>query len=202
MSTDHPPVTRILALRHGESEWNAVGRWQGQEDPPLTESGLLQAVAAAEVLGTFDAVWASTLQRAAHTAAIIAEHIGVGPVQLHPGLMEASFGPWQGLTVAEIERDWPGYLAEHRRPDGAEPPEQVVDRALAAFRDIAGTTAGGEVLVVTHAGLIRTVCRALGQHDIRFPNLGGTWLIVHPDGRVAVGEQVQLVEPTAFRNTL
>jgi len=86
--------TRLLALRHGESEWNALGRWQGQADPPLTETGLLQAVAAGEQLGTFDAVWASTLQRAAHTAAIIAEAIGVGPVQLHPGLMEAANLEW------------------------------------------------------------------------------------------------------------
>ena len=202
MSTAHPPVTRILALRHGESEWNAVGRWQGQADPPLTETGLLQALAAAQQLGTFDAVWASTLQRAAHTAAIIAETIGVGPVQTHPGLMEAAFGPWQGLTHDEIEAGWPGYLAEHRRPDGAEQPEAVVARALDAFRDIATATSGGEVLVVTHAGLIRTVCRALGEHDFRFPNLGGTWFVVHADGRVTVGEQVQLVEPTAFRDTL
>ena len=51
MSSAHPPVTRILALRHGESEWNAVGRWQGQEDPPLTETGLLQALTAAQQLG-------------------------------------------------------------------------------------------------------------------------------------------------------
>jgi probable phosphoglycerate mutase len=200
-STSHP-VTRLLALRHGESEWNALGRWQGQEDPPLTEVGLLQAVAASEQLGTFDAVWASTLQRAAHTAAIIAEHIGVGPVQTHPGLMEASFGPWQGLTVAEIDAGWPGYLAEHRRPDGAEEPEAVVERALHAFRDIAAATPGGEVLVVSHAGLIRTVCRILGEHDVRFSNLSGRWFAVHPDGRVTVGEHVQLVEPNAFRDTL
>ena len=202
MTTSHQPVTRILALRHGESEWNASGRWQGQEDPPLTETGLLQAVAAAEQLGTFDAVWASTLQRAAHTAAVIAEHIGVGPVQLHPGLMEAAFGPWQGLTVAEIEAGWPGYLAEQRRPEGAEEPEAVVARAVQACNDIAMASPGGEVLVVTHAGLIRTLCHVLGHLEVRFPNLSGTWLIVHPDGRVAIGEQVQLVEPSAFRNTL
>lgn len=189
-------------MRHGESEWNAVGRWQGQADPPLTETGLLQAVAAGQQLGTFDAVWASTLQRAAHTAAVISEHIGVGPVQTHPGLMEAAFGPWQGLTVAEIEAGWPGYLAEHRRPEGAEAPEAVAARALHAFRDIAAATPGGEVLVVSHAGLIRTVCRLLGEHDARFENLSGRWFAVHGDGEVTVGEHVQLVEPAAFRDTL
>ncbi|HAP77391.1 MAG TPA: histidine phosphatase family protein, partial [Acidimicrobiaceae bacterium] len=141
----HP--TRLLVLRHGESEWNALGKWQGQADPPLTEVGMRQAVAVAEQLGTFDAVWSSTLQRAAHTAAILAEIIGVGPVQVHPGLMEAAFGPWQGLTIHEIEEGWPGYLAEHRRPEGAEEPEQVAQRALQAFREIAAEAPGGEVLV-------------------------------------------------------
>jgi len=194
--------TRLLVLRHGESEWNALGRWQGQEDPPLTEVGLRQAVFAAEQLGMFDAVWASTLQRAAHTAAILAELIGVGPVQLHPGLMEASFGPWQGLTIHEIEAGWPGLLAAHQRPDGAEDPEVVTARALGAFREIAAQNAGGEVLVVTHAGLIRTVRRALDAPDIRFTNLGGCWITVHGDGRVVAGEQVQLVDPTAFGDTL
>ena len=81
--------TSVLAIRHGESEWNAVGRWQGQADPPLTDAGMLQAVAAAQVLGTFDGVYASSLQRAADTAAIIAEAIGVGPVQLLDDLLSA-----------------------------------------------------------------------------------------------------------------
>ena len=200
----HPahPVTRLLALRHGESEWNALGRWQGQADPPLTDVGLRQALAAGEQLGTFDAVWASTLQRAANTAAIIAETIGMGPVQLDAGLMEAGFGPWQGLTITEIEAGWPDYLAEHRRPVGAEEPEHVAQRALHAFRRIAALSPGGEVLAVTHAGLIRTLRRALGADDIRYPNLGGCWFMVHDDGRVVPGEAVQLVEPTAFRETL
>lgn len=196
----HP--TRLLVLRHGESEWNALGKWQGQADPPLTEVGMRQAVAVAEQLGTFDAVWSSTLQRAAHTAAILAEIIGVGPVQVHPGLMEAAFGPWQGLTIHEIEEGWPGYLAEHRRPEGAEEPEHVAERALAAFRDIAAEAPGGEVLVVTHAGLLRTLRRALDAADIRFTNLGGCRMEVHPDGRVVAGEPVQLVDPVAFGDTL
>ena len=196
----HP--TRLLVLRHGESEWNALGKWQGQADPPLTEVGMRQAVAVAEQLGTFDAVWSSTLQRAAHTAAILAEIIGVGPVQVHPGLMEAAFGPWQGLTIHEIEEGWPGYLAEHRRPEGAEEPEQVAQRALQAFREIAAVAPGGEVLVVTHAGLLRTVRRALDAADIRFTNLGGCRMEVHADGRVVAGDAVQLVDPVAFGDTL
>lgn len=194
--------TRLLVLRHGESEWNALGRWQGQADPPLTETGMLQAVGAAEQLGTFDAVWASSLQRAAHTAAILCEVIGIGPVQLDDGLLEGAYGPWQGLTVHQIEEGWPGYLAQHRRPEGAETLEELGARALGAFRRIADATPGGEVLVVSHAGLLRAVRRELGATDVRFTNLTGCWFHVHPDGRVAAGDTVELIDPTTFGDTL
>jgi probable phosphoglycerate mutase len=192
----------LLTLRHGESEWNALGRWQGQADPPLTDAGMLQAVAAAQVLGGFGAVWSSTLQRAAHTAAIIAEALGIGPVQVDPGLMENAFGPWQGLTISEIEAGWPGYLADHRRPEGAEQAAAVAARALEAFRRIAAENPGDEVLVVTHAGLLRTLRRALDADDTRFTNLGGCWFDVHADGRVVAGEVVHLIDPQAFGDTL
>lgn len=194
--------TRLLVLRHGESEWNALGRWQGQADPPLTETGMLQAVGAAEQLGTFDAVWSSSLQRAAHTAAILCEVIGIGPVQLDDGLLEGAYGPWEGLTVHQIEEGWPGYLAEHRRPDGAETLDQLSERALAAFRRIADHSPGGEVLVVSHAGLLRAVRRELDAPDHRFTNLTGCWFHVHADGRVTVGDSVELVDPTTFGDTL
>ena len=202
-TSGHPHgVTRLLTVRHGESEWNAIGRWQGQADPPLTDAGMLQAAAAARVLGAFDAVWASSLQRASLTAEIIAEQLGIGPVQLHPGLMENAFGPWEGLTVAEIEHGWPGYLIDNRRPDGAEQPEEVTTRGLAALREIAEQHCGGEVLVITHAGLIRTLRRALDGSDLRFNNLGGCWFHVHDGGRIVAGDPVELVHPQTFGDTL
>ena len=199
--------TSVLAIRHGESEWNAVGRWQGQADPPLTDAGMLQAVAAAKVLGTFDGVYASSLQRAAATAAIIAESIGIGPVMLLDDVMENAFGPWQGLTISEIEQGWPGYLAEHRRPDGAEPTEVVLARGLRALRTIAAEHRGEQALVITHAGLLRTLHRELvvsnprglkagdDQASLRFANLGGCWFHVFESGEVEVGEVVSLIDP-------
>ena len=204
----------VLAIRHGESEWNAVGRWQGQADPPLTDAGMLQAVAAAKVLGTFGGIYASSLQRAADTAAIIAESIGIGPVQLLDDLMENAFGPWEGLTIHEIEERWPGYLAAHRRPEGAEPIADVLARGLRALRTIADEHPGQQALVITHAGLMRTLHRELvvsnsrglkagdDQASLRFANLGGCWFHVFDDDTVEVGEVVSLIDPQAFGDTL
>ena len=196
--------TSVLVLRHGESEWNAAGRWQGTEDPALTERGIRQAVAAGEALGTFDAVWASTLQRASLTADIIAEQLGIGPVNLDERLVEVGYGPWQGLTRPEIEAGWPGFLADLRRPDGAEAYEEVVGRITAAFRDIAAASPGGEVLVVAHGGMLRALRRSLGSadHDDHIPNLGGARFFVHPGGRIVAGELVSVIDSVTSLDVL
>lgn len=189
-------TTQLLVVRHGQSEWNAAGRWQGHADPPLDRAGQLQAAAAAEVLGTFDAVWASDLQRATLTARIIAELLGIGPVQIDARLRETDVGPWQGLTRAEVEEGWPGYLAEHRRPDGFEPYELAAARVAAALADIAADHPGGQVLVVSHGGVIRALRRSLGSSDPHLPNLSGTWIHAHGPGHLRTGDVVSLlVEP-------
>lgn len=189
--------TRLLVVRHGQSEWNAVGRWQGQADPPLDRAGQLQAVAAAELLGTFDAVWASDLQRARLTAEIIAELIGIGPVQIDPRLREVHVGPWEGLTRDEVEAGWPGYLAERRRPDGFEPYDAAAQRLSAALGDIAAEHPGGEVLVISHGGIIRAIRHELNAHTEHLPNLGGSWFTAHgphPTQRLSAGELVELAD--------
>ena len=174
-----------------------LGRWQGQADPPLTERGRQQAVAACGVLGSFDALWASTLQRAALTAEIIGEQLGIGPVQFDARLQETGVGQWQGLTLDQIEAGWPGYLAGHRRPDGAEPIDAVVERVTAAFVAIAEATPVGVVLVVTHAGVLRTMRRALGVSDERFGNLAGCWFHVAANGTITAEYPVELVDHSA-----
>lgn len=194
----------MLILRHGESEWNAAGRWQGTEDPALSERGIRQAVAAAEVLGTFDAVWASTLQRSSLTADIIAEHLGIGPVTLDERLVEVGYGPWQGLTRHEIESGWPGYLEQGRRPEGAEPFDAVVERITAAVGDIARATPGGEVLVVAHGGVLRLLRRSLGVggHDDSFANLAGARFTVSGDGRIVAEERVTVIDSATSADVL
>lgn len=179
----------ILLLRHGQSEWNAIKRWQGTADSPLTALGREQARTTARRLAAlqrpFGAVWSSDLDRAAETAGIIAGTLALGEPSRDPRLREAHAGEWEGLTVDEIELRFPGWLADHRRPDRFEPYASVVDRVSAALGDIAvqtvngerdGNGVGGAALVVAHSGVIRSMVRHLGGIDERIPNLGGVWL--------------------------
>jgi uncharacterized phosphatase len=176
---------RLLVLRHGRSEWNAVRRWQGNFDSPLDAVGRAQAAVVADELDGLDERWdrpvASTLGRAAETASIIAATLGLPPPRLDERLIEAHAGEWEGLTPDHIESTYPGWLASHRRPAGFEPFDSVVARATAALVDVAsGLAPGTSGLVVSHSGLIRSVVRSLGLTDTRIPNLGGVWFRLAP----------------------
>ena len=194
-SPDEAAPTRMLLVRHGQSEWNAVGRWQGQADPALTDQGRLQAREASRALGTVDAVWASDLQRAVETATIVADHLGVGPVVLDVDLRERDAGEFSGLTRPEIAARFPGYLDDGRRPPGWEPDEALLARALRALRRIAAEVPGGDVLVVTHGGLVYAVEAHLGEEFARLANAEGRWLEVGPGDAVRLGERVLLSAP-------
>lgn len=189
-----PDVTRILLVRHGQSEWNAIGRWQGQADPPLNDQGRLQAREAARAVGAVDAVWASDLQRAVGTATIIAEEIGVGPVVVDPDLRERDAGEFSGLTRPEIEARFPGYLAAGRRPPGWEADAHLLARARRAVHRIAAEVPGGDVLVVTHGGLVYTIEESLGATHKRLANAEGRWVEVG-SGPLRLGERVLLALP-------
>ena len=175
-------TTNILVVRHGQSEWNRERRWQGHADSPLSELGVEQAVAAANALRDdcppFDAVLASDLCRASHTAELLAAALGLGAVRLDARLREAGAGEWQGLTPEEIARLWPGWLEAGRRPPGAEPHEAAAERFLAALRDASAALPGAHVLVVSHSGVVRAARRLVGAPEVKFPNLAGAWFHV------------------------
>ena len=187
-------MLRLLLTRHGESEWNAVGRWQGQADPALSDTGRRQAGLAADRLGSVDAIVASDLERARHTATVISELLGVGPVLVEPGLRERDAGEWSGLTKDEVEQEWPGYLDSQRRPPAFEPDEPFLERILAGLAGIQERVGDGDVLVITHAGVIYAIERHLGVGFERMPNLGSRWLTDHDD-RLALGERLLLIDP-------
>ena len=189
------PVGRLLLVRHGQSTWNADGRWQGQEDPPLSTTGVRQARAAAATIGGFDLIAASPLERALTTATVIADALGVGPVVTDPDLVERHAGGFQGLTRPEIDERFPGYLADGRRPPGWELDDDVTMRASGALARIAAQVGeGGTALVVTHGGVIACLERLVGaRREGRLPNLGGRWFEVGP-GVLRAGEAVLLVD--------
>lgn len=201
-------MTRILLARHGQSAWNASGRWQGWADPPLTELGRQQAWAAAACIGTVDAVVASDLERAVATAIVISEAIGVGPVVVEPDLKERDVGEWTGCTRAEIAERWPdafaAFLAGRAAggdgvpvtPPGGETLEVVLERTAAALLRIAELVGpAAEVVAISHGGVIRAVERALGRDPAPIANLGAFWVEVDQGGRLRLGERVLLIDP-------
>lgn len=193
-------MPRLLLVRHGQSEWNADGRWQGQADPPLSDLGRLQARAAGATIGAVDAIVASPLERAHLTAMAISESVGVGPVLVVDDLMERHAGEWQGLTRAQIDAQYPGYLedrGEHRRrPPGWEDDDVLLERVLRAIATILTELDGADdVVAVTHGGVIYALERHLGADFQRIPNLGARFVTVDATGRMALGERLLLVDP-------
>lgn len=186
-------TTRLLVLRHGQSEWNAEGRWQGQADIALTAQGVTQAQQAAEKLGAFDLIATSTLQRARRTAEIIVDHLGLKDLLVDDRLKESHIGPWQGLTYEEIEAGWPGFLNSRQQPPGFEPNSNVVARMTQAFIDIADKCRGGQALVISHSGAIRTLRRELNVVDTRLENLGGSWFEIDAQNKLRAGRQISIL---------
>jgi broad specificity phosphatase PhoE len=155
-------VTRLIVWRHGNTDWNADSRVQGQTDVPLNDLGHQQAIDAAELLLRLrpDVIVASDLKRAADTAAALAALTGL-PVHYDDRLRERYFGAWQGLTMAEVAEQRP---AEYRRwqagadvlGDDVETLDDLgkrVAEALQAAIDLAPP--GGTAVVVTHGAAAR-----------------------------------------------
>jgi broad specificity phosphatase PhoE len=170
-------VRRVLFLaRHGETDWNRDGRWQGHTDVELNDAGRAQALALAELLRGRDIgrVHTSDLRRARETAEIVADRLGVGGLVVDRDLRERSFGIFEGLTrdecAARFPELWAAYRADTRRvPPGAEPHDGLVRRLHEAVTRAASGAAGLEapaeaaILVVSHGGAIRAlVARATG----------------------------------------
>ena len=186
-------MTRLLLVRHGQSTWNADGRWQGQADPPLSDLGRLQARHAAASVGAVAGIYASHLERARVTAEIIGEELGIGPVIVDERLSERDAGEWSGLTRPEIEAEWPGWIDDGRRPPSWEPNDRLLPRTLAALGRIHDEVGEGDVLVVTHGGLIYTLEEHLGARHRRIGNLEARWVDVEGED-LRLGSRVELVD--------
>jgi broad specificity phosphatase PhoE len=194
--------TRLFLVRHGESTWNADGRWQGQADPPLSPLGERQAEAAVRgFIEPIDAVWTSDLRRAARTAEILAAGLGIDSPRPEIRLRERDVGEWSGLTRAEIEERWPGYLEGRRSPSGFERDEDLRARAESAVLDLAHGAPEATLVVVTHGGVIRTLERGLGADSAPIPNLGGRWIRAGAQS-LELGDRQLLIDPDDIEVTV
>ena len=154
-------MTTLLLVRHGETDWNRDGRWQGHSDTPLNELGRRQSHELAQQLDGVDLVYSSDLARARETAEILAERLGLD-VRLDPRLRERGFGAWEGLTSREIEdRDAEGH-GRWRAGEGpgaadAEPFDTFAARIHAFLEDALRSHPEENILVVAHGGSIRVI---------------------------------------------
>ena len=163
---------KILLARHGETAWNAEGRYQGQEDIPLSAVGEAQASALGARLRDvrIDRAVASPLARAARTAELALGEARAALLRTDEGLKEIAHGTWEGLLAGEIrERDPDRLLAWRDTPHevlmpGGESLQHVLDRAWPAFeRACDGLDADGTLLVVAHDAVNRVIlCKVLG----------------------------------------
>ncbi len=158
----HGTATLFLA-RHGETDWNAAGRWQGQTDVPLNERGRAQARALALSLRSagIAAVASSDLLRARVTAELVAEGLGLALGHVDPALRERRFGCFEGLTREEVAARHPEAWARHLADPGPAPPggesrEELLGRLLPALVSVA-TRLPGPALVVLHGGSMRAL---------------------------------------------
>jgi broad specificity phosphatase PhoE len=166
----------LYLARHGETDWNAAGRYQGAKDSPLTAVGRRQAASLGRLLATlWDGsagplrAYVSPLGRARETAAIIGRHLPL-EIQLEPRIAEVSLGPWDGLTDYEIEVEYPGALNGagpsdwYFRAPGGERLGAVKARVSGWLDDVRGPA-----LAISHglAGrIIRGVRLGLGDREM------------------------------------
>ena len=210
------PQTTLVLLRHGQTDWNALGRFQGQTDIALNDTGLQQATAAAKAIAGLrpDVLVASPFTRAQQTAGEVAKVTDL-PIETDERLSEINCGSWEGLTMDQVTQIDPEFVKalregrDYRRSPEGETAEETGERWAGAVRDIVETHAGRRIVVVSHGLAMRQgIAKLLGwdyelsQQHGPFDNCSWAILEQHHGGwRVATwNENVQtmmaLIEDT------
>jgi probable phosphoglycerate mutase len=209
--------SRLVVVRHGETQWNVAGRIQGHTDSPLTAAGRAQAEAIGARLEkeSFECLVSSDLGRAWQTAEAIARRTGHAIVA-NPRIRERHFGEGEGLTYDEVDARWPEGFSRTRQTDpdyvipGGESRRQLYERIRDEFESLARDAAGGCHAVVCHGGVLAILYRhihgiPLGEpRAIPIPNAsynalrhdGGRWVVeAWGDTAHLAGVGEVLVEP-------
>jgi glutamate-1-semialdehyde 2,1-aminomutase len=167
-------MTEIIIIRHGETEWNQTGRFQGHSDVPLSETGRAQAEALGRnlALDHVDAIYASDLIRAMETAAPLAARFGL-TVTPDPLLRELNFGAWEGRSFNDVNAENPDAMKQfYNDPECAdipnsEPFPDFQKRVAGRVREIAAEQRGKRVVIVSHGASIRILLTDILAMPIR-----------------------------------
>lgn len=154
--------TTLTLVRHGETEWNALGKFQGCKDINLSEEGILQADYLKKRFDNkFDYIYTSPLKRAMQTAEIISKSSKIKPI-VELELREINFGEWEGLTIKEIESNFPEKFIEWRNDELNGPMcggdlslKKASIRARNAILEIVKKHQGENIVIVAHGGIIK-----------------------------------------------
>ncbi|MCI6284082.1 histidine phosphatase family protein [Selenomonas sp.] len=168
-------MTKIIYIRHGQTEWNVAGKYQGQTDVALTPLGVEQAAALAKFFPVphIDAIYSSDLSRAMRTAEAVAKRFGL-TVQPRRELRELHFGEWEGCSLAAMNEGWPElYRDFFRHPDrlaipGGETFPHLQQRATACIAELCRAHEGQTIAVVAHGAILRTLLCAALHIDLRY----------------------------------
>jgi probable phosphoglycerate mutase len=192
--------TRLLLIRHGQTDWNVATRIQGETDIGLNATGLEQARRLAQVLAdeALDHVISSDLARARDTAAALAQATGAA-LRIDAGLRERGFGIFEGLTFDEIAQRHPQGAKRWRRrdpdfgPEGGETLQAFFDRSVQTVARLAAQHQGESIALVAHGGVLDCLYRAATRLPLQAPR---TWqvpnasinrLLWTPEGFTLVG---------------
>ena len=155
-------MTRLILIRHGETEWNVENRKQGRNDQPLNEKGAAQAKLAADhVKANYEIarVWSSPLQRCSNTAALFNL-----PFTTSEHLLEIDFGEWEGMLTADIEAQYSAHMngsADELDPPGGELRSNLPIRANHWITESKIADQGGDVVLIGHGGAMKGLLVAL-----------------------------------------
>ncbi|MCL4868106.1 MAG: phosphoglycerate mutase family protein [Anaerolineae bacterium] len=188
-------TTTLLLIRHGQTDWNAAGRWQGHTDIPLNRTGVAQAHALADRLHRWpiQAIYSSDLQRAAATAHILGQRNGIS-VNLDPCWRERFAGRLEGLTREQIQEQLPEVWAvlaqgQAEAPEG-ESYAALRERVAAAYQNLLRQHPDQMIAIVSHGGTLHNfISYVMGfppHHSASFSLRGNTGLsIVQADSHRA-----------------
>lgn len=186
----------LLIARHGETDWNLNGKWQGHTDVPLNVTGIQQAQSLAKNLKKveIDAVYSSDLERARKTAEIVADYKGVSDIRIDRRLRERFLGTFEGLTSSQIRSSLGAQsktlsIIDIGSNPSLEPWTGFISRIMEALEEIRDSETQGNALVVAHGGVMMALSVELMQEyeqSKRFKNgemlhlsYDGMWHVTH-----------------------